>query len=99
MLSKIGRVQCSVMLYLIGRVPTFGFSASSGATTFIAGCLLCDTYLFSRELLKEVTYYPCVHHVVLGLSVNDFFLLAGTAGWVANDVMSYQTLQKPHAAM
>ncbi|KAG0614550.1 hypothetical protein M758_6G185500 [Ceratodon purpureus] len=54
--SKIGRLKRSVMPRLNGGGSTFGSGASPGALTCLAGRLLCDTYLSSRELLREVSY-------------------------------------------
>ncbi|MCO5579179.1 hypothetical protein L7F22_033032 [Adiantum nelumboides] len=54
--SKIGRLKRSSMPKLSGGGSTFGAGASQGALTCIAGRLLCDTYLASRDLLKEVSY-------------------------------------------
>lgn len=54
--SKIGRLKRSQMPRLNGGGSTFGSGASPGALTCIAGRLLCDTYLSSRELLREVSY-------------------------------------------
>lgn len=56
MWSKIGRLKRSVMPRLNGGGSTFGSGASPGAQTCLAGRLLCDTYLSSRELLREVSY-------------------------------------------
>lgn len=53
--SKIGRLKRSSMPKLTGGGTTFGAGASQGALTCIAGRLLCDTYLASRDLLKEVS--------------------------------------------
>jgi DNA polymerase alpha subunit A len=57
MWSKIGRLKRSIMPRLNRGVSTFGSGASPGALTCLAGRLLCDTYLTSRELLREVTFY------------------------------------------
>ncbi|KAH7429421.1 hypothetical protein KP509_09G047200 [Ceratopteris richardii] len=54
--SKIGRLKRSSMPRLTGGGTTFGAGASQGALTCIAGRLLCDTYVASRDLLKEVNY-------------------------------------------
>lgn len=58
MWSKIGRLKRSQMPRLTGGGSTFGSGASQGALTCIAGRLLCDTYLSSRELLREVSLTP-----------------------------------------
>ncbi|KAI5077505.1 hypothetical protein GOP47_0007329 [Adiantum capillus-veneris] len=54
--SKIGRLKRSSMPKLTGGGTAFGAGASQGALACIAGRLLCDTYLASRDLLKEVSY-------------------------------------------
>lgn len=52
----------------------FGSGASPGILSCIAGRLLCDTYLCSRDLLKEVWYLSGKHfHVVL--LVNSYMQL------------------------
>ncbi|XP_019267003.1 PREDICTED: DNA polymerase alpha catalytic subunit [Nicotiana attenuata] len=56
MWSKIGRLKRSVMPKLTKGNTIFGSGASPGIMSCIAGRLLCDTYLSSRELLKEVSY-------------------------------------------
>nr|DAD41313.1 TPA_asm: hypothetical protein HUJ06_015636 [Nelumbo nucifera] len=56
MWSKIGRLKRSVMPKLMKGSSTFGSGASPGVMSCIAGRLLCDTYLCSRDLLKEVSY-------------------------------------------
>ncbi|XP_049382025.1 DNA polymerase alpha catalytic subunit [Solanum stenotomum] len=56
MWSKIGRLKRSVMPKLTKGSTLFGSGASLGIMSCIAGRLLCDTYLSSRELLKEVSY-------------------------------------------
>ncbi|XP_075654619.1 DNA polymerase alpha catalytic subunit [Castanea sativa] len=56
MWSKIGRLKRSVMPRLVKRSNMFGSGASPGIMSCIAGRLLCDTYLCSRDLLKEVSY-------------------------------------------
>ena len=58
MWSKIGRLKRSQMPRLSGGGTAFGSGASPGALTCIAGRLLCDTYLSSRELLREVKLEP-----------------------------------------
>ncbi|XP_010558641.1 PREDICTED: DNA polymerase alpha catalytic subunit [Tarenaya hassleriana] len=56
MWSKLGRLRRSFMPKL-GRGNTmFGSGASLGIMSCVAGRLLCDTYLCSRDLLKEVSY-------------------------------------------
>ncbi|GER47322.1 DNA polymerase [Striga asiatica] len=55
-LSKIGRLKRSVMPKLSKRSSVFGSGASPGIMSCIAGRLLCDTYICSRDLLKEVSY-------------------------------------------
>ncbi|CAL0331796.1 unnamed protein product [Lupinus luteus] len=52
--SKLGRLNRSVMPKLDRKYK--GSGASHGIMSCIAGRLLCDTYLSSRELLKEVSY-------------------------------------------
>ncbi|KAK1323373.1 DNA polymerase alpha catalytic subunit [Acorus calamus] len=54
--SKIGRLKRSIMPKLTKGNTLFGSGASPGIMTCIAGRLLCDTYLCSRDLLKEVSY-------------------------------------------
>lgn len=56
MWSKIGRLKRSVMPKLGKGNHIFGSGASPGILSCIAGRLLCDTYLCSRDLLKEVSY-------------------------------------------
>ncbi|KAJ8546171.1 hypothetical protein K7X08_018754 [Anisodus acutangulus] len=56
MWSKIGRLKRSVMPKLTKGSTIFGSGASPGIMSCIAGRLLCDTFLSSRELLKEVSY-------------------------------------------
>ncbi|KAF5463781.1 hypothetical protein F2P56_013914 [Juglans regia] len=56
MWSKIGRLKRSVMPKLAKGSSIFGSGASQGMMSCIAGRLLCDTYLCSRDLLKEVSY-------------------------------------------
>ncbi|XP_039062382.1 DNA polymerase alpha catalytic subunit-like [Hibiscus syriacus] len=56
MWSKIGRLKRSVMPKLTKGSTIFGSGASLGIMACIAGRLLCDTYLCSRDLLKEVSY-------------------------------------------
>ncbi|KAK7252825.1 hypothetical protein RIF29_37045 [Crotalaria pallida] len=52
--SKLGRLNRSMMPKFDRRYK--GSGASHGIMSCIAGRLLCDTYLSSRELLKEVSY-------------------------------------------
>lgn len=52
--SKIGRLKRSMMPKLTKGSTIFGSGASPGIMSCIAGRLLCDTYLCSRDLLKEV---------------------------------------------
>ncbi|XP_024019597.1 DNA polymerase alpha catalytic subunit [Morus notabilis] len=56
MWSKIGRLKRSVMPKLSKGNTIYGSGASPGIMSCIAGRLLCDTYLCSRDLLKEVSY-------------------------------------------
>ncbi|KAB1214754.1 DNA polymerase alpha catalytic subunit [Morella rubra] len=56
MWSKIGRLKRSMMPKLAKGSTIFGSGASPGILSCIAGRLLCDTYLCSRDLLKEVSY-------------------------------------------
>ncbi|XVF15540.1 hypothetical protein REPUB_Repub09cG0162700 [Reevesia pubescens] len=56
MWSKIGRLKRSVMPKLSKGNTIFGSGASPGIMSCIAGRLLCDTFLCSRDLLKEVSY-------------------------------------------
>ncbi|GFP88223.1 DNA polymerase alpha catalytic subunit [Phtheirospermum japonicum] len=56
MWSKIGRLKRSVMPKLNKGSSVFGSGASLGIMSCIAGRLLCDTYICSRDLLKEVSY-------------------------------------------
>ncbi|XP_060192416.1 DNA polymerase alpha catalytic subunit isoform X1 [Lycium barbarum] len=56
MWSRIGRLKRSVMPKLTKGSTIFGSGASPGIMSCIAGRLLCDTFLSSRELLKEVSY-------------------------------------------
>ena len=52
--SKIGRLKRAEMPKLAKGSTIFGSGASPGIMSCIAGRLLCDTYLCSRDLLKEV---------------------------------------------
>ncbi|XP_074303278.1 DNA polymerase alpha catalytic subunit-like isoform X1 [Silene latifolia] len=56
MWSKIGRLKRSVMPKLTKGSVAFGSGASPGIMSCIAGRLLCDTFLCSRDLLKEVSF-------------------------------------------
>ncbi|CAI9754278.1 unnamed protein product [Fraxinus pennsylvanica] len=56
MWSKLGRLKRSVMPKLNKGSSMFGSGASQGIISCIAGRLLCDTYICSRDLLKEVSY-------------------------------------------
>ncbi|EPS71274.1 hypothetical protein M569_03479 [Genlisea aurea] len=56
MWSKIGRLKRSTMPKLNKGNSVFASGASAGIMTCIAGRLLCDTYICSRDLLKEVSY-------------------------------------------
>ncbi|KAG8363868.1 hypothetical protein BUALT_Bualt19G0067300 [Buddleja alternifolia] len=56
MWSKIGRLKRSAMPKLNKGSSLYGSGASSGIMSCIAGRLLCDTYICSRDLLKEVSY-------------------------------------------
>ncbi|MQL97344.1 hypothetical protein Taro_030030 [Colocasia esculenta] len=54
MWSKIGRLKRSMMPKLTKGNTIFGSGASLGIMSCIAGRLLCDTYLCSRDLLREL---------------------------------------------
>ncbi|XP_057770285.1 DNA polymerase alpha catalytic subunit [Salvia miltiorrhiza] len=57
MWSKIGRLKRSAMPKLQKKGSSvFGSGASPGIMSCIAGRLLCDTYICSRDLIKEVSY-------------------------------------------
>ncbi|KAJ6823181.1 DNA polymerase alpha catalytic subunit [Iris pallida] len=56
MWSKIGRLKRSVMPKLTRSSFLYGSGASLGIMSCIAGRLLCDTYLCSRDLLREDSY-------------------------------------------
>ncbi|KAH6838068.1 DNA-directed DNA polymerase [Perilla frutescens var. hirtella] len=56
MWSKIGRLNRSTMPKLHKGSSVFGSGASPGIMSCLAGRLLCDTYICSRDLLKEVSY-------------------------------------------
>ncbi|CAN8251389.1 unnamed protein product [Cochlearia groenlandica] len=55
MWSKVGRLKRSFMPKLKGN-HNFGSGATPGLMSCIAGRLLCDTDLCSRDLLKQVSY-------------------------------------------
>ncbi|XP_024534663.1 DNA polymerase alpha catalytic subunit [Selaginella moellendorffii] len=54
--SRVGRLKRSQMPRLVGGGNNFGGGAGPGVMSCVAGRLLCDTYLSSRELVKEVSY-------------------------------------------
>eukprot|EP00963_Diacronema_lutheri_P000149 scaffold6_cov330-Pavlova_lutheri.AAC.1 len=54
--SRIGRLKRTKFPNLSGGGTQYGGGASAGTLSTIAGRLLCDTYLSSRELLRQVTY-------------------------------------------
>ncbi|KAK9713540.1 hypothetical protein RND81_06G034100 [Saponaria officinalis] len=54
--SKIGRLKRSKMPKLTKGSTTFGSGPSPRIMSCIAGRLLCDTFLCSRDLLKEVSF-------------------------------------------
>ncbi|KAK7300636.1 hypothetical protein RJT34_11484 [Clitoria ternatea] len=56
MWSKLGRLKRSTMPKLGRKSKTFGSGADPGIMSCIAGRLLCDTFLCSHDLLKEVSY-------------------------------------------
>ncbi|KAK9163384.1 hypothetical protein Syun_004286 [Stephania yunnanensis] len=56
MWSKIGRLKRSLVPKLTKGNTIYGSGASPGVLSCISGRLLCDTYLCSRDLLKEVSY-------------------------------------------
>ncbi|KAI3914056.1 hypothetical protein MKW98_010868 [Papaver atlanticum] len=56
MWSKIGCLKRSAMPKLTKADTIYGSGASRGIMTCTAGRLICDTYLCSRDLLKEVSY-------------------------------------------
>lgn len=56
MWSKVGRLKRSVMPKLTKGSNIFGSGASPGIMSCIAGRILCDTYLCSRDLLREVGF-------------------------------------------
>lgn len=47
----------------------FGSGAGPGVMSCVAGRLLCDTYLCSRDLLKEV------HYLLRNLAKKEFWFL------------------------
>ena len=51
----------------------YGSGASPGIMSCIAGRLLCDTYLCSRDLLKEVTSSAVVVYIVEANCPFNFF--------------------------
>lgn len=55
--SRIGRLKRSMMPKLTKGTTLYGSGASPGIMSCIAGRLLCDTYLCSRDLLKEVCLF------------------------------------------
>ncbi|KAG6482893.1 hypothetical protein ZIOFF_059532 [Zingiber officinale] len=55
-LSKIGRLKQYSMPKLTKGSCFYGSGATPGIMSCIAGRLLCDTYLCSRDLLREVSY-------------------------------------------
>lgn len=56
MWSKIGRLKRYSMPKLTKGSGFYGSGATPGIMSCIAGRLLCDTYLCSRDLLREVSY-------------------------------------------
>ncbi|KAL9666660.1 hypothetical protein QQ045_000996 [Rhodiola kirilowii] len=54
--SRIGRLRRRTMPKLTKGNSIFGAGASPRIMACIAGRLLCDTFLWSRDLLKEVSY-------------------------------------------
>nr|GMD49750.1 DNA polymerase alpha catalytic subunit [Ipomoea batatas] len=56
MWSKVGRLKRSAMPKLTKGSNIFGSGASPGIMSCISGRILCDTYLCSRDLLREVSY-------------------------------------------
>jgi DNA polymerase alpha subunit A len=54
--SSLGRLRRSRFPSLGGGGHAFGGGAGPGALSVVAGRLLCDTYLASRDLVKEVDY-------------------------------------------
>lgn len=79
MWSKIGRLKRSVMPKLSRGSSVFGSGASPGIMSCIAGRLLCDTLICSRDLLKEVGSSILLFsnsYVSYWLSLNSFSRLA-----------------------
>ena len=66
MWSKIGRLKRALMPDLAKGGSIFGSGASLGIMSCISGRLLCDTYLCSRDLLREVS--TCVLDYMLGIA-------------------------------
>lgn len=62
MWSKIGRLKRSEMPKLRKGRTIFGSGASPGIMSCITGRLLCDTFLCSRDLLREVYHLVCLLH-------------------------------------
>lgn len=62
MWSKIGRLKRSEMPKLRKGRTIFGSGASPGIMSCIAGRLLCDTFLCSRDLLREVYHLVGLLH-------------------------------------
>ena len=56
MWSRIGRLKLTKFPNLSGGGHVYGGGASQGVMTALAGCMLCDTYLAARDLVKEVDY-------------------------------------------
>lgn len=54
--SRIGRLKRSKFPNLAGGGHAYGGGASAGVLSVLAGRMLCDTYLASRDLVKEVDY-------------------------------------------
>lgn len=72
MWSKIGRLKRSVMPKLNKGSGIYGSGASPGIMSCIAGRLLCDTYLCSRDLLKEVCWVSM--YILFEFLINTNFL-------------------------
>lgn len=72
MWSKLGRLKRSIMPKLTKGSALYGSGASSGIMSCIAGRLLCDTYLSSRDLLKEVYQIYTIFHGMNELIVYPF---------------------------
>jgi DNA polymerase alpha subunit A len=76
MWSKLGRLNRSTMPKLDRRGKTFGFGADPAIMSCVAGRLLCDTYLCSRDLLKEVKVCREIlltNNLVLVLILTNYF--------------------------